>query len=196
MTDKQVSELTAASALSGAELFHIIQGGNSRKATLNQIKDTFDTGWALFNDAATALEANAISLTAGQRTLVAIDAGTGSITTHIGGSGIQWAGNEHRGITEGDSYTWRLNLRAKKTGGSTAYLLVEQDIADGGGTVIGSVESALRNDNQAQTFSYLFAGYGLNTFAANGMRFYITASQNCQIWAKSVFIRRDYHPNP
>lgn len=194
MTDKQVSELDAASTLTGAELIHVVQGGNSRKTTLNALRDTFDSGWALYADAATALEANAISLTAGVRTQLTIDAGAGSITSHIGNSGIAWSGNAHTGATVGDSWTWRLTLRAKKAGGSTSYLLVDQDISAGAGTIIAMAENAIRSDNQAQTFTFLFAGYSLETFVANGMRFYITPSQNCQIWGKSVFIRRDYNP--
>lgn len=35
MADKQISDLTAASALDGTELVHIVQGGNSRKATVS-----------------------------------------------------------------------------------------------------------------------------------------------------------------
>jgi len=38
MTDKTVPQLTAASALTGAELMHVVQGGNPRKVALNQIK--------------------------------------------------------------------------------------------------------------------------------------------------------------
>lgn len=195
MTDKTIPELTAAGALTGSELIHVVQGGNSRKVALNRIADTFDSGWALYADAASALEANAQTLTAGQRTLVTIDGGAGSIETYKGGSGIQWQGNQHTGASVGDSWTWRLSLRAKKTGSGTAYLLVDQDISNGAGTIIGLVESALRTDNQTQTFTYLFSGYSLANFATNGMSFYITASAaNCKIWAKSVFIRKDYHP--
>lgn len=37
MADKETSDLTAANALDGTELVHIVQGGNSRQATVNQI---------------------------------------------------------------------------------------------------------------------------------------------------------------
>lgn len=37
MADKEVAALTAATALSGAEVLHLVQGGNSRKATVDQI---------------------------------------------------------------------------------------------------------------------------------------------------------------
>jgi hypothetical protein len=37
MTDKTIGDLTAAGALDGTELVHIVQGGNSRRATLNDI---------------------------------------------------------------------------------------------------------------------------------------------------------------
>ncbi len=38
MADKEISELTAASALAGDELFHLVQSGNSRKATPAQVE--------------------------------------------------------------------------------------------------------------------------------------------------------------
>jgi hypothetical protein len=37
MANKEVSELTAASALDGTELVHVVQSGNSRKATVDAI---------------------------------------------------------------------------------------------------------------------------------------------------------------
>jgi hypothetical protein len=37
MADKEVSELTAAGTLTGAEIVHIVQGGNSRKVTLTNV---------------------------------------------------------------------------------------------------------------------------------------------------------------
>lgn len=39
MADKEIGELTDASALAGGEVFHLTQSGNSRKATLNQVWD-------------------------------------------------------------------------------------------------------------------------------------------------------------
>lgn len=38
MADKQLSALTAASALADADLFYVMQGGNSRKATGTQVR--------------------------------------------------------------------------------------------------------------------------------------------------------------
>lgn len=195
MTDKQISQLPPASALTGSELVHIVQGGNSRKATLGAFSQSFQSGWAVYADAASALESNAVSLVAGQRTLITIDAGTGSITDFVGGSGITWSQNAHTGAGIGDSWTWRIRLRAKKSGGSTSYLLVEQDNGtQGEPNVIGSVESAIRSDNQQQTFTYIFTGYTSQRAVDNGFRFFVTASANCSIWAKNIFIRKDYHP--
>jgi hypothetical protein len=39
MADKEISALTAASALALADIAHVVQGGNSRKATVQQIVD-------------------------------------------------------------------------------------------------------------------------------------------------------------
>lgn len=38
MADKEISALTAASALADADLLHVSQGGNSRKATMAQVR--------------------------------------------------------------------------------------------------------------------------------------------------------------
>lgn len=37
MADKETAALTAAATLTGAELLHLVQGGNSRKATVDQV---------------------------------------------------------------------------------------------------------------------------------------------------------------
>lgn len=42
MADKELSDLTAASALSTADLFYIVQGGNSRKLTGTQLRNFID----------------------------------------------------------------------------------------------------------------------------------------------------------
>lgn len=54
MADKEISALTAAAALTGAELLHVLQGANSRKATLPiwQLDDTWDH--AIDGDSASA----------------------------------------------------------------------------------------------------------------------------------------------
>lgn len=194
MANKTISQLIAATSLSGTDLIHVQQGANSRKAPLNLIRNAFDVGWGLYVDAASALEVNAVTIPANTRTLITIDGGAGSITSHVNGSGIVWAGNEHRGASVGDSWSWRLTFRAKKSGGgSNAYMLVDQDISDGAGSfIIASQESALRNDTVSHPFSFNFLGYSLDTFATNGMRFYITSSAEIDIWAKTVFIRKDY----
>lgn len=42
MADKEVTALTAAVALTGNEAFHVVQGGNSRKATPAQVRTYVD----------------------------------------------------------------------------------------------------------------------------------------------------------
>lgn len=43
MADKETAALTAATTLTGAEILHIVQGGNSRKATGNQFAALSDS---------------------------------------------------------------------------------------------------------------------------------------------------------
>jgi hypothetical protein len=192
MSDKEVSQLTAAAALAAADMLHLVQGGNSRKATVAQMKAYHKEGWGFYADAASALEANAITIPAGTRTLITIDGGTGSITDYVSNTGIVWEGNEHRGIGVGDSFSIRLSFRAKKQGGAgTAYLLVEQDIGDGT-NIIAAQEQALRADSVGHPFTFNFLVYSLATYQTNGARFYITPSVEIQMWAKGIFIRKDF----
>lgn len=51
MADKQLSALTAASALADADLFYVSQGGNSRKATGTQLKTYAASSFAGWTDA-------------------------------------------------------------------------------------------------------------------------------------------------
>jgi len=43
MADKELSSITAASALDGTETVHVVQGGNSRKATVEQFGSVVET---------------------------------------------------------------------------------------------------------------------------------------------------------
>lgn len=194
MANKSVDQLPQADLLAGDELFHIVQGGNSRKVRLDSIAGAFNGGWALFQDEATALEANAILIQAGQRTLITIDGGAGSITNYIGNSEGQWTGTKHKPGAVGDSHTTRLSFRAKKAsaGGSAAYALIEQDIGNGLGPVPQAQEVALRTDTAAHPLSFIFASYALDTYFANGAQYYLTTTANLLIWDKRIFIRRDY----
>jgi hypothetical protein len=195
MSNRQISELTAATSLAGTDLVILQQGINSRKATLNQVRQLGGPGWGLFVDAATALEANAVAVNADTRTWLTIDGGEGSITSYINGSGIVWQDNEHRNANVGDSYTIRLDFFAKKTGGPNAFFVVEQDISDGAGTFIVATDTAQKTkDNAAYRYSFTFIGYTLDTYTANGARFYLTSTENVQIWGKRIFIRKDYAP--
>lgn len=42
MANKEVGALIAATALAGTETLHVVQGGNSRRATVDQIRDRID----------------------------------------------------------------------------------------------------------------------------------------------------------
>ena len=190
MANKDLSALTSATPAS-ADLAYIVQGGNSRKTTVGQIARV-SSGWGLYVDNATALQANAISISAGQRTLFTVDAGTGSITTYVNGSGIEWTANEQRGSVVGASYSTRLTFNATKSGGAAAYILIEQDIGDGSGPIIAAQEVTLRQDNVSHPLTYNFLSYALDTFQTNGARYYLTPSANITVWGKQVFVRRDY----
>lgn len=55
MTDKTIGDLTAAGALDGAELVHVVQGGDSVKATVAEIV-TLNTGTAQASTSGTVVE--------------------------------------------------------------------------------------------------------------------------------------------
>lgn len=193
MADKKLSDLTAATSIAGTDLIYLQQGANSRKAQLSQVPNTTQMGWALYNDAATALEVNQVTVPANTRSLITIDGGAGSILTHVNGSGIQWTNNAHRNNNVGDSFSIRLQFRAQKSGSAgTAYLLVEQDIGSGPPQIIAAQEQALRADFADHPFTFNFLVYALQTYRDNGARFYLTSSVNVDVWQKSVLIRKDF----
>jgi hypothetical protein len=192
MADKKLADLTLASTLTATDLLYVQQGANSRKAPLSAVRNTYDVGWAYFNDAASDLEVNAQAITANTRTLLTIDGGTGSILDYVDGSGIEWTSNAHRNNNVGDSFTLRLTFQAKKATGTAAFILVEQDIGDGTPQIVAAQEVQMRQDTLGHPLTFNFIAYALNTYQANGAKFYITATSNISIWDKAVLIRKDY----
>jgi hypothetical protein len=192
MADKKLADLTAATSLTATDLIYVQQGANSRKAPLSILRNTYDVGWGLYADAAAAIEGNAVTIPANTRTLITIDGGAGSITSYVNGSGIQWTGNAHQNVNVGDGFSIRLSFNAKKTTGSPAYVLIEHDIGTGTPNIVGAQEQALRQDTVGHPITFNFIVYSLDTYQANGGRFYITSSAEIQVWNKRVLIRKDY----
>lgn len=190
MSNKATEDLPLSDAITGDEIAALVQGGNSRRNTLKQIvRRSTGMGWKNFVDAATVLEANAIALTANVRTQYTVDGGAGSEIVYGANSGIVWTANKQTGAVLGDSFTWKAIFNAKKSGGAVLYLLIEREIE---GVPYGSHEVALRVDSPTYPHSLMFVGFADAAMVANGTKFYITASANCSIWGKQLFIRRDY----
>ncbi len=78
MTDKKISELSAASALTGTELAPIVQGGSTVKATANQIKTFCTPDLSGYATNATA-KAEFLTVACSDET-TALTAGTSKIT--------------------------------------------------------------------------------------------------------------------
>ena len=78
MTDKKISELTSASALTGAELVPIVQSGTNKKATANQIKTFCTPDLSGYATNATA-KAEFLTLACSDET-TALTTGTGKVT--------------------------------------------------------------------------------------------------------------------
>lgn len=78
MADKQVTELPAATPLSGTELLHVVQGGNSRRAFAQAFADL--AGAAAFPDM-TGQAGNVLRVNAGEDGTEWADAGALALAT-------------------------------------------------------------------------------------------------------------------
>lgn len=81
MADKQVTELPAATPLSGTELLHVVQGGNSRRAFAQAFADL--AGAAAFPDM-TGQAGNVLRVNAGEDGTEWADAGALALATETG----------------------------------------------------------------------------------------------------------------
>ncbi len=159
MADKQLSALTAASALAAADLLYVSQGGNSRKATAAQVKtyvDTYRGALVYKNVAQTAANfttaANVSFTTEDHDTDGFWDAGSPTIFT----------------IPSGVS---RVRLSAGiSIVNVTADLYASASITKGGADFVGSARTRIQNSSTTERVNLSTAVVSVsagNTFAVN-----------------------------
>ena len=107
-----------------------------------------------------------------------------------------WDGTTHtfHPTGRGDTYTLRFDLDLTVTENGNSYLLFQLDIGNSP-TQINIVERRIgldRGQNVTQAVSFAFPIFCLDTFLANGAKFYMEANKNIEVWNKRVFIERNF----
>lgn len=156
----------------------------------------FNGGWLLFADGQHTV-GSPQAVTADTSTLITID-GLGSGTEDEFRRGINndvWSDNTLRPNAVGESYLIRLNMRVSKAVSNDAYLEVDLGIGENFATLVADERRPLTKGSGAQdNISLTFPVYCLSEFGRNGGRFFVVASENVNIWNKSIFIQRLFTP--
>lgn len=170
-----------------------MQGGKAYRVTQANLRRSIGLGWAFYADSVHT-SSNKQSISAGVRTQITIDK-LGDLTETRFRDGLPdgvWAGNKIVPQSIGESYMVRLQFRASEdTSSSGQYLTIELDI----GSVIWSDTVALaKGQGVEQYISLAIPIFCLETFYANGGAFYVTPSDDVQIWNKFVMLQRISQP--
>jgi hypothetical protein len=96
----------------------------------------------------------------------------------------------------GDTYMIRLTFTASSLTSATGqFLNVTLGIGADYETVVADVSVALNKGQDVDTLvSVVLPIFCLDTFCLQGGKFFITPSNDIEIWNKAIFIQRTYHP--
>lgn len=139
---------------------------------------------------------SAQAITANTRTQLTIDGNGAQTELRWKGSlpDDVWSSNVNNIAQIGQHYICRVSMKVRKTGVSTdARFILTQDIGsdplDTDSIIIEFRDRLLvKAQNVEQNISWSWAGYGKETFLANGCRFYIECDENIEVWEKEIFI--------
>ena len=106
-----------------------------------------------------------------------------------------WNGITMQPNMVGEAFSARIDFKAAPNAAGDGYLTFELDI--GSGASIDIVQRRFqfsKGSGITHDFSAGFPIFALDTFLANGGKFYLTSSINCEIWGRRLFIQRTYRP--
>lgn len=127
MADKETAALTAATTLTGAEIFHLVQGGNSRKATIDQIAGRAD--WRPWRDLVGSPSGAKIGIEVREEELTLSGASTTSTIVIPNRSILLGVGSRTtQAVTGAPSYGVGVSGEATKFGGSLGATLGSTNI--------------------------------------------------------------------
>lgn len=156
----------------------------------------FNGGWLNYADA-THTEGSPQAVTADTSTLLTIDGEGGTseqeyrrgITTDV------WSGNTFSPSAVGESYLVRVTMKVSKATSNDTTLELDLAIGDGYGIIIADERRPLtKGQGITDNLSFTFPIFCLDTFGRYGGRFFLLATENVDVWGKSIFIQRTFTP--
>ena len=161
-----------------------------------EVRAPFNGGWLNYQDA-THTQGSPQAITADTSTLLTID-GEGSGTVQRFRRGIDasvWSGNTFRPEAVGEAYLVRVTMKVAKATSSETTLELDLGIGQSFGTIIADERRRLtKGQGVTDNLTFVFPIFCMETFGTFGGRFYILASENVNLWAKSIFIQRTFTP--
>lgn len=184
-----------AGALAETGEFIVVDGGMSFRVSMRQVRQGVGLGWGNFSDSANWAD-NKLTVSSETRTLYTVD-GLFSLTETRFIDGLTsavWSGNKITPQAVGETYIARLTFQASKATSSTgSYLTVDLDVGFDD-PIFAQYVLLIKASGATQNISVTIPIFCLETFFANGGSFYITPSEQLQVWNKSIFIQRISQP--
>jgi len=172
----------------------VVSGGVAYKATLRQLRQADGRGWINISDSEHT-QGSPQAVSSGVRTLLTLDA-LGPTTNYEYRDGLPvdaWSGDTFFVQASGETYLLRPSFIADpETGASGNYLEIELDIGAPVGVIFQFTVPMIKND--PSRFSFSIPTFALDTFLANGGKFYVTPNVNCDIYDKALLIQRMSQP--
>ena len=204
MAEVILTDVTAASALALADGLYIVQGGNSRYATMQDVKNMMGQGWVHLNNLSYLTESNALTVLADTPTAFKGDADAPATETAYGGTKgttvADWW-DEDNGLllsnAVGESYAFSLDFNVKKASASAnEYIHIQFESTDSGAEqLISHFDLPLRKGAGAEhAFTTAFSTHITQSDLDNGIRIIFESTVEAEIWQPALFIRRDFVP--
>ena len=135
-----------------------------------------------------------VTFSSGVRTQLTIDGlGPGSNTDFTQGKNLWDTTNNCLSSDRvGKTFTVRLDLLAQRLTSGSDELIVDVDIGTVGAPIVIAADTKTASVGGVQRYSFVFPLFSLNTFLANGAKFYLTPSGgDFEVSGVSVFIKED-----
>ena len=177
--------------------FIIMKDGKAYKATREQVRQGMGLGWLWYTDSVHTTS-NRQAITAGTRTLITIDKlGAATDTRFQDGIPLEtYDNNTLYPQAVGETYSLRLQFKISPTASATGqYINIELDIGDGGSVIVyNQTRPTAKGQGVTDLVTLPIPIFCLETFFANGGKFYIIPSVGIDLWDKAIFIQRVSQP--
>lgn len=183
--------------LTNGDQFIIMKDGKAYKATREQVRQGMGLGWLWYTDSLHTTS-NRQTILADARTLITIDKlGAATETRFQDGIPLEtYNNNTLYPQAVGETYELRIQFKISPTAAATGqYLNLELDIGDGGSVIVYEESRPMvKGQGVTDLVTQPIPIFCLETFFANGGKFYITPSVGIEMWDKAIFIQRVSQP--